>query len=200
MFGTYPLLISFFGPFLFGEAVFIFLAFFIGMNELNLLPMLIILGSLADVSNDIFWFYVPRWNFLKRMRIFEKILKKVKIENRKLKKIEQKNLFYFIIGCKFLIGTRLLSTVSISLNKIKSRKFIIASLWSAFFWSIIVVFIGWTAGRGFLFVQEMFNDARVGASMIVVFVIFIVVIRKYLHNHSLKRLVKLRGGKNGKFH
>jgi len=189
LFGRHPFLISFFGPFLFGEAAFIFLAFFIGMNKLNLLPTLIILGSLADVSNDLFWFYVPKSNFLRKMKFFKKILKKAEKTSKNFKRLEQKNLFYVIMGSKFLIGTRLLTTISISLNKINTRKFIVASILSAFLWSILIIIIGWTTGRGFLWIQEMFKNTRIGISILVFSAVVLILIRKYIFHSSAKKLI-----------
>ncbi|MFH1521934.1 MAG: hypothetical protein ABIF18_03165 [archaeon] len=187
---AHPFLASFFVPLFFGEAGFVLLSFLAGLNGSAFLLVLIFFGSLADVSNDLFWFWVPRSKFLKRRRIFAKILKKTEKMGRRFRKFERWSLFSFIMGSKFLVGTRLFAVVSVSLDKVKFRKFLLVSVVSAFLWSLIIVAFGWLAGRGFLMIFDLFNGARKGITIITIIIVLVVLARKFMHDHSTKILIK----------
>ena len=121
-----PLLISFFGPLIGGEPVFILLAF---MSSQGIIPLwaLFVFGATADFIYDLFWFFSPRLKLLKKVPIPKFLVKKYKEINKNFKNVEDHELPLFIMSSKLLIGTRLITLISISLNKIKAKKFIFFS-------------------------------------------------------------------------
>ncbi len=189
-FSINPFLMSFFVPLFFGEAGFVLLAFLAGLNDFTSLLILLFFGTLADVVNDIFWFQVVRYKSLRRVKIFKSLFGKIEKVEARFKEVEQRNLFSFIMSSKFLVGTRLFAVVSVSLNKVKFGKFVFVSTVSAFLWSIIIIALGWLAGRGFLVVIDLFNETRKSLTILIIIVVIVVLTRKFMHDYSSRILMR----------
>lgn len=185
----HPFLVSFLGPLIGGEPFFVALAF---VSSQGLLPLwlLYLSGSLADMLDDIFWFFVPRWKKLRRIRVLKFIFNRVSKANKKFKKVEERNLFTFIMTSKFLIGSRNLAVMSVSLNKIKFKRFIFVSVISALIWGAIIVTIGWSAGKGFSLLTELFNNVRIASTIIIAGFLIWIFVRHYFHRKAHKKLTK----------
>lgn len=195
-FAVHPLLMSFLVPLFFGEAGFVLLAFAVGLSDFTSLFTLLLLGTLADIIGDVFWFQIVRYKSLRRLKILKSLFKKIEKMESRFKEAEQKNLFSFILGSKFLVGTRLFAVVSVSLNKVKFRKFLFVSVVSGFLWSLVIVSLGWLAGRGVLKVAELFNGARAGLTILIVVAVVIVLARKFMHHHTSGILIRKKVVKN----
>ena len=185
-----PFLIAFLVPLIGGEPFFVALAFFAGASGTLPLWLIFISGTLADILDDIFWFYVPRGKIFRKIRIPGFIKQFFKKESYQFRKIEHKDLPLFMIMSKFLVGTRNIAIMSVSLNKISFRKFIPYSILSAFIWSTIVVAVGWSAGKGFVLVKEIFDSTRLAITFVIIFIIVLFFIRHHTHKHTRKKLMK----------
>src|SRR3989344_7221163 len=108
---THPFLVAFLVPLLGGEPFFIALAFYVGAGGLLPLWIIFIAGTIADFSDDIFWFYVPRWKFTKKIKLPRFILYLFRTGSHKFKKAEEKDLLLFMMTGKFILGTRNLAAM-----------------------------------------------------------------------------------------
>lgn len=189
--GINPYLVAFFGPLIGGEPVFVLLAFMVGSLKAMPLMILFISGTLADILDDLFWFFVVRSKRFRKYDFVMRLIKKSQSANIKLKSFEEHELPFFIIGSKFLVGTRVFAIISISLNDIKAGWFITCSVFSAFLWSIVIVTMGWTAGKGFVLVKEIFHSTRIAISILFLIIVITLIIRRHLH-HKASRIIKIK--------
>src|SRR3989344_992420 len=149
-----PFLIAFLVPLIGGEPFFVALAFFAGASGTLPLWLIFISGTLADILDDIFWFYVPRG----------KIFRKIRFPGF-IKQFFKKDSYHF-------------------------RKFIPYSILSAFIWSTIVVAVGWSAGKGFVLVKEIFDSTRLAITFMILFDVVLIILRHHTHHHVKKKLMK----------
>ncbi|MDP2925005.1 MAG: hypothetical protein Q8N99_01405 [Nanoarchaeota archaeon] len=182
-------LISFFGPLLGGEPVFIMLAFFSGQKILSVW-ILFLAGTLANILYDISWFLIPRLSVFKKAKVPEFIIRRYKKANKSLKKVEEHELFFVIFGSKFIIGTRNITLISISLNKIKFKRFLFDSAVCSILWGFMIIIVGWLAGKGFTIIEDIFKDTKIALTAILVFFIIFLLIRGKLHKHVHKKWKK----------
>jgi len=185
----HPFLVSFLGPLIGGEPFFVALAFLSGQGFLPLW-VLFLSGTLADILDDMFWFFAPRWKWSKKIRTPRFISDYLSNANKRFKKIEEHKLFSFIMASKFLVGSRILAVISISSNKIKFRKFLPYSIISALIWSSIIISVGWLAGRGFSLISEVLGNVRITATILFAGFTLLFFIRRHLHKRVHKKLVE----------
>ena len=183
----HPFFVLFFGPLIGGEPFFIALAFLSGVGVFPVW-ILFLTGTCADVLDDCFWFLFPRSKLFKKVKILRFVSKYVQNVNKKFKKIEKKELGFFILASKFLIGMRIMALVSLSLNKIKFKRFIFYSIICAFIWSCIIITIGWTVGRGFFLLRDIFNSTKIAVTIVLLIVFIILIIRHFIHRHVSRKL------------
>ena len=186
---THPFLVAFFVPLIGGEPFFLLLAFLAGTTGILPLWILFISGTIADILDDILWFYCPKWKFIRKIKIPKIVKTQFKKNSYKFKKIEKNELLLFILTSKFLIGTRNLAIMSISLNKIKFRKFLPISILSSIIWSCIIIGVGWSTGKGFILAKEIFNSTRIAISILILFIIIMTLIRHHTHRKVKRKLL-----------
>lgn len=186
---AYPLLISFFGPLLGGEMVFVFLAFF---STQGIIPVwfLFLCGFLVSMFYDFFWLTLPRTAFFRRTIYRGKIKRRCDAFNKNFKKTEEKELVYLILLSKFLLGTRILTMTSVSLNRIKFKDILLPSFLSALIWSLVYVFIGIMVGEGYNYFRSIFDSTRIALSIVFFLIIIFVSVRYLLHSHLHKDFTK----------
>lgn len=180
----YPLLISLIGPFIGGEIVFMSLCFLSGM-KLFPIWILFISGTIQAFAYDSFWFFTSKKSvlpvFLKRIN---------KKTNHKLKKIEKKDLPLFLFMMKFLIGTKTASLISIGLNHIQTKRFLVYSFITSFLWASVIITIGWLAGKGYTGLISIFKNTQYALIILILLAIMIYSIRNHIHhefNHHIHK-------------
>ncbi len=178
-----------------GEPPFLILAIFFS-GDLAKLFLLFFTGLLATIIFDIFWFFAPRSKSLNFLP--EKLYNKCKKINKNFKNQEEKELFLFLLGGKFLFGTRIISAVSISMNKIKFKNFFKYSLLSSIIFSAIICMLGYILNRGYIFLRSFFESIITLLSISFYIILAIIIIRLSFYRQIKKRWEKRFIGKNKK--
>jgi len=127
-----------------GQEMILPLAFLVGEGMWNL-PHLFAVTFVATLTVDLFWFGFARlgrrW---KRLEHFTR-------EDSRVKKFVQrlsKNEATLLLVTKFMLGTRVVSVLYLSLDGLKVFRFMLLNILVTIPWLAIIITIGWLAGRG----------------------------------------------------
>lgn len=184
-----PILSVFLGTFFLGDEMVYFFAFLSGAGLIKIW-IVIIFSILGNGSCDIFWFFVARYDYLKRFRAFikkteEKISSK---EEKLLESIPKRRLYLTLLLSKFFYGTRLLTIFYIAKKEKKMSKIIFYNILSVITWVIIVSFFMFYIGR---WTAVSFDSVRYFHRLIgyaIIFIIMIFLFNKFLLSKVLKRI------------
>lgn len=143
---SYQLPAIFLGAFFFGETVILTAAFLSGHGIWSL-SNVFLLSFAGTIVSDGMWFLFGQFFFrLARKRIDnqEKYLQLI----TKLDTITGQKPFLSLLFIKFLYGTRILTILYLSIRKIGFWTFIVFDALGTVLWLIVMISIGWLAGKG----------------------------------------------------
>ncbi|MFA5856226.1 MAG: hypothetical protein WC867_02640 [Candidatus Pacearchaeota archaeon] len=183
-------IISFLGPLIGGEPGFISLAFLSAGGYVSIW-LLFLMGTIANVLRDLFFYSLPNNKFLKKVKIPKFILKKFDKKYKKIKKVENKETLLIMIGSKFIYGTRTVTLLSMGVSKIKLSRFILDSFFSSALLSIFLILIGWGSGKGFFIAKDIINNIKILVVLLLIIIAIIILIRHRMHHHT-KRILHSR--------
>jgi membrane protein DedA with SNARE-associated domain len=130
-----------------GQEMILPLAFLVGEGFWNI-PHLFAVTFVATIAVDLFWFGLARlgrrWKWLQNWIQRDG---KVKRFAQRMSKNEASLLFM----TKFILGTRVVSVLYLSLEGLKVFRFMLLNILVTIPWLAIVIGIGWLAGRGSTF-------------------------------------------------
>lgn len=166
----YQLPAIFLGAFFFGETIIITAAFLSAQGIWT--PMNVFWLSLAGtIMSDSLWFFfgqyilniTHRWERYKSQN--EKLL-------ARLERITGKRPFLSLLFIKFLYGTRILTIIYLSVRKISFSSFFIFDLLGSTLWLIVIVAIGWLAGKSVVNLIPVLNKFEYALLLLIILIIF----------------------------
>lgn len=156
------------GSFLFGETVILTASFLAAEGWLSLSTIFFV-TLFGTVFSDCIWFVFGNWimkreAFRKHEAKYEKLVTKLdkKIGNRP---------YLSLLLIKFLYGTRILTIIYLSFRKIKFWQFVVFDFLGTSFWLVIIMSLGYMAGKGYGRVIETFHHIGYGLTALLVFFI-----------------------------
>lgn len=177
---TYQLPAIFLGAFFFGETVIITAAFLSGQGIWSL-SNVFWLSLAGTVISDGVWFLFGQ-SIFKFTHKWSENQKKYQLLITKLDKITGQKPFLSLLFIKFLYGTRILTILYLSIRKIGFWTFIIFDSVGTIFWLIVMISIGWLAGKGIAnfipFVQKTEYALLALAALIILFKLITIWIEK----------------------
>jgi len=159
----------FFGGFFLGETVIIPAAFLAGQNNLSLSEVFW-LTFLGTVSADVLWFLVGPflWKVAHR---FETISTKSEAVLKRLDELYANQPFRALLVSKFIYGTRFLTVIYLSLERVSAIRFLVMNFLSTLLWLITIVAIGWLAGKSIVNLLPIISDVKYALLLIVLLII-----------------------------
>ena len=159
----------FFGGFFFGETVIIPAAFLAGQNILSL-PEVFWLAFLGTVCADTLWFLAGPilWKFAHR---FETISKRSEAVLKRLDELYANQPFRALLVSKFIYGTRFLTVIYLSLERVSALRFLVMNFLSTLLWLIAIIAIGWLAGKSIVNLLPIISDVKYALLLIVLLII-----------------------------
>ena len=175
----YPIIISFLAGLISGETVIISLAFLSG-NGLFPLWIVFVFTFLGVVITDIAIFFVGRLKFVHNFHKLWKFSKAYQKADRFISRLSKENIFLVILYSKFMYGARILTLVYLGLKKAKIRTVLVSLLIIHFFTILIIVSIGWLAGKGFSYVASIYKDIKIAIIVLILLIIFYYFLKKLI--------------------
>ena len=111
---------------------------------------------------------------------FERITKRSEAVMKRLDTLYAGRPFRVLLMSKFIYGTRVLTIIYLSLEKISAIKFLVSNLLGTFVWLSAVVAVGWLAGRSIINLMPMLSDVKYAILIIVILVVGFEFIPKFL--------------------
>jgi len=184
-----PILSVFFGTFLLGDEMVYFFAFLSGAGLIKLW-IVIIFSILGNGSCDIFWFFVAKYDYLKRFRKLIKKTeeKKFKKEEKILEALSEKKLYFTLLLSKFFYGTRLLTIFYVAKKEKKLSKIIFYNTIAVITWVVLVSFVMFYIGK---WTAISFDSVRYFHRLIgyaIVFIIIIFLFNKFVLKNILMKI------------
>jgi membrane protein DedA with SNARE-associated domain len=144
---SYQLIFILVGSFLFGETIIITAAFL--STKMGWSPIVVFLLSfLGTITSDVCWFILGKYfsDNVKKSKFWKNKYPKKRALVRKIVINPKTTLFYY----KFLYGFRVLSILYVAGMGMTTADFVLFNSLGTFIWLIVIISIGWFAGKGIL--------------------------------------------------
>lgn len=157
------------------------LAFLVGRGLWSV-QELFFFSFIGTIMVDLFWFLLARlgkeWKFLNQF--FQK--------DSKIKKFAQKFSKHeatLLLMTKFIYGTRVISVFYLSLDGLRTLRFLILNILVTIPWLTLIIAMGWLAGRGSVFFGNILRHPALFTIGIVALVLIFQWIRKQIEKKML---------------
>lgn len=180
----YQLPALFAGAVLFGETIILTAAFLSAQGWWSLSNIFFV-TLLGTVVSDVIWFLLG--NKILKTKKFQKHEKKYK---KLIHKIDSKignRPYLSLLVIKFLYGTRILTIIYLSFRKIKLWQFVVFDVLGTSFWLIVLLLIGYWAGRGYGTLIDMFHNIGYGLSALLLFFIVYRLINVWINKKIVQK-------------
>ena len=175
----------FFGGFFFGETVIIPAAFLAGEGILSLSSVFWV-TFLGTIVADTIWFFVGPTLFRFAHRFAYVQTRSEGMMNR-LETLYANKPFRALLVSKFVYGTRILTVLYLSLEKISAIRFLLINLASTFVWLLGIVAIGWLAGKSIVNLIPVLSDLKYALLLVVLLIVALKVVPAWLRRRRLKK-------------
>ncbi|MDO8620007.1 MAG: hypothetical protein Q7R64_01500 [bacterium] len=175
---AYEFPVLFFGGFFLGETVAIPASFLAGEGLLSLQSVFWVM-YLGTISADTLWFFVGP-SFFKFAHRFRWIATRSEAVLKKLDGLYSNRPFRALVVSKFVFGTRFLTAVYLSTQKLSGIRFFLVNLASTFVWLALIVAIGWLAGKSIINLLPIVADIKYALLVVILLVVLMEVGPKWL--------------------
>ena len=182
---AYELPVLFFGGFFFGETVIIPAAFLAGEGVLSLYSVFWI-TFLGTIVADAIWFFAGPSLFRFAHR-FEWVQARSELAMNRLELLYANKPFRALLVSKFVYGTRILTVLYLSLEKVSGIRFLFLNLAGTFVWLFGVVIVGWLAGKSIVNLIPVFSDLKYALLLVIALIILLKVIPAWARRQKLKK-------------
>ena len=143
-------------------------------------------GILGALCIDIVYFILARTKFITYLRKIRLVSKSFGKMPKFVRNFGEKNKLANLIVSKFIYGTRMISIMTISIKGIKFEKFIAYDLLALIIWGVILLPLGWLAGRG---ITSFLHVAK-NLEKFLLFALLIIIIYHLLIKVIIPRILK----------
>lgn len=180
---SYQFLFIVAGSFLFGETVIITAAFL--SVKMGWSPLSVFFFSLlGTITSDSCWFMVGKYfsDSVKKSKFWKNKYPKKRNLVRKIVVNPKTALFYY----KFLYGFRVLSILYVAGMGMPTTNFVLFNSFGTFIWLIVIISIGWFAGRGIFNLLPYVSSIEYYAFIVVVLLINMRILASWLGKRMIK--------------
>jgi len=181
---AYQLPAIFLGAFFFGETVVITAAALSAQGIWSVFNVFW-LSLAGTVISDAIWFLSGQAIF-RLTNKWSKNQKKYQSLIAKLDKITGQKPFLSLLFIKFLYGTRILTILYLSVRQIGFWAFVIFDTVGTIFWLVVVISIGWLAGKGVVNFIPLVHKTEYALLAIVLVVVFFKLITLWIEKKITK--------------
>ncbi len=131
-----------------GEAAIITLSFLSQQGYISLANV-IIYGFIGAILADLIWYVVTKSKLIQKLKSWKKIKHHYENVEKKIESASHRKDFFILLTAKFVVGTRVVTILYLTLRKIRLSKFLLFSAITNAIWLGSMITIGVLAGRGF---------------------------------------------------
>ncbi len=185
-FSLYPYSISYFGTFFGGEEVILFLAGLSAYGYINFWA-LFFFCLIGTMSSDCLVFFLARTRIVNKIRTWKNAAGGYEKFVHVMGKTIKNNTFLSLLITKFLYGTRIITIVYFSRERLAFRKFFAYNIVVVGVWLSLILPIGWLGGKGLGLFAAIFKDIQLGIFLILIAAIIVYITRRWISNLILQR-------------
>lgn len=183
---NHGIIVSFFGGFITGESIVVTLGFLSAQGFLPLWPVLVFC-ALGMYLSDFIPLTIGRFKFFVKLLEREKSVRRVEKIEYHIQKYTKNNLFLILLYTKIIYGASIPTLIYLGAKKTSYSKFAYYNFFVEIIFVPIVVLIGWSAGKGFVFAKNIFRDIRIAIFLLIIFIILFIFVRKWLDQRLIKK-------------
>lgn len=142
---TYQFPAIFLGSVIFGETIILAASFLAGQGMWSIYTVFWV-TFLGTVSSDCLWFYFGR-RLSRKSEEWQEKQGKYKKLLAFLERLTHGRAFLSLLFIKFLYGTRIITIMYLSINRLRFRTFLLFNAIGTFFWLLVMVWLGWYASK-----------------------------------------------------
>ncbi len=186
----YPILVSLLIGIFTGEEVILVLAF---LSAQGVLPLWIVLVfvPMGTFICDVFFFSLEKTRFVKRIKEWKYFSKGYEKLDAHIGKLTKDRHIHTLFYTKFIYGTRIVTLIFLGLKEIKYSKFFKYNIVVTIIWALIVIPLGYLAGKGYQIIVDVFRSVELGLLFILILVIVFFTIKKWISNKLAKKSAQL---------
>ena len=181
----YNLLAVFSLAFFFGDTAVMAAAYVAAQLEWSVVAVFL-MALLGTVTADTLWFYFGR-KILLRLHKWNKLKHKYERVVKKLERMSERHLLLSLLYVKFLYGTRIVTILYLSWRRITIPKFIMYDTLGVIGWLLVLLPIGWLAGKGVANFVPIIDSAAYFLLALVVMVLLVRFVSSKVSDKLLKK-------------
>lgn len=183
-------LIAFIVGILGGEESFITISFFAAQGLFSIWTVLIFC-FLGNILGELLVFSLGQTKLVSSLKKWERTSGGYRKLHEILHKVGRGDRFSLLAITKFVYGTRMVTILYLSIEKMKFTKFLLYSILVDIPWIVLVVSLGWFAGKSFNTITTLFNDIKLA----ILFLVILAFAIYYAHKWITKSLLEKRSRK-----
>ena len=182
----YPILTSFLIGIFTGEEVILILAFLSAQGVLPLWVVLVFV-PLGTFLCDTFFFFIGKTRIVNRLKEWKHFSRNYKRVDEHVGKLTRERHILTLFYTKFIYGTRIVTLIFLGLKGTSYSQFFVYNLAITILWAIIIIPLGYFAGKGYTFIIDIFRSVELGLLFILLSVILFFLIKKWISTKLIKK-------------
>ena len=182
----YPILSSLLVGIFTGEEVILVLAFLSAQGVLPLWVVFVFV-PLGTFICDAFFFFLGRTKFVNRIKEWKHFSKGYEKVDANVGRLTKDRHIFTLFYTKFIYGTRIATLIFLGLKGISYSQFFKYNLIITILWAMIVIPLGYFAGKGYGIILNIFRSVELGLLFILIFIIFFFIIKKWISTKLMKK-------------
>lgn len=144
-----------------------------------------VFGILGIIFIDAVWFWVGRSKLVNKLKKWKIFSKESKIE-QKIHKLGGKHKFLSLFLSKFVYGTKIILIVYHSAKEMSFKKFTFYNTLAVLLWAVIMLPIGFFAGKGFVRILNLVHGIEKLFAIILIVIIIFYIVQKIVTKAIIK--------------
>lgn len=188
---NYPILVSLFAGIFAGEIAALTLSF---LAAQGVMPFWIVFTFMwvGEIIGDMIYFEIGRLRFFHKLRDFKKFGLFFGKVDKFISQISKESIFLTLLYSKFVYGSRTAVVIFLGMKKANRLKFFLSECVVMAIVLLILLPIGFAAGKGYSFIMDNFKSIQIAISFLIVLIIAFVFGQEKLNEFLLLKKEQLK--------
>lgn len=185
---TYPTLqylVVFIGAAFGGELAMFTLGFLAAQGFFSIY-LLFYVSFLGTMSSDILYFWLGRTKLADRLFSHEYTNTTINMITEAVRKVSKGSHFIALLLANFMIASRIILIIYVSKTDLKFKKFLYYESIALVLWLLVLISIGFFAGRGFTYLSNILQNIYTGIGFLLLIVLIMIFIQIWLKKFFTK--------------
>lgn len=167
-----------------GEPLVLAVAFFASSHDYLDLQVVVVLTLISAIIAETFWFFIGRNQRVRSLFLNQH----VQTVETLMQKVHLNKPLPLLFSTRLFTGLTIVAIIYLSSKGISFKRFLLFSTIVNTFWTPIVVLTGYSAGLGFNYALNLFNDIHLVSSIFLLAVLALYILYRLISRFWLKKL------------